>query len=128
MKFLLVYLSLLLSSHVFALPSFTVGSPIVGGRYTSNSAALCATAKQTLAYLNRVADFDPQVIHEGSVTPVSLQQVKDTLAFICQHQTMLNNPEFIKQHFDFIRWQPDVAQARHLAINKPLLKNLPNDR
>lgn len=40
----------------------------------------------------------------------------------------LNNPDFVKQHFDFIRWYPDLRQAKQLSANKPLLQNIPKDK
>lgn len=73
-------------------------------RYQINGAALCATAKQTLAYLDRGASFDPEVIHSGKLYPVSLQRIRATLRFICQHQAQLNNPAFVQQHFELIHW------------------------
>ena len=97
-------------------------------RYEIDGPALCATAKETLAYLNKGPDYDPEVIHAGKISPVSLSRIKATLRFICQHQTQLNDPAFVKQHFDFIRWQPDIENAKRFSANKPLLKNLPQDR
>lgn len=40
----------------------------------------------------------------------------------------LNNPDFVKQHFDFIRWYPDLKKAKQLSANKPLLQNIPKDK
>lgn len=121
-------LSLLLSLQVFAAPHFNQDSPLLNARYEINGAALCATAKQTLAYLNRGVGYDPQVIHPGTVLPIPLSRIKATLIFICQNQTKLNDPAFLKQHFDFIRWQPDSDHAKQFSAHKPLLNNLPHDR
>ncbi len=122
------FLAILINTPVFAVPQFTAATPVFKGRYQLNGAALCATAQQTLAYLNKGTDYDPQVIHGGKVLPIPLAQVKATLQYICQHQSDLNKPGFIKQHFKFIRWQPDITKARSLSAGKPLLKNLPHDR
>lgn len=113
---------------MFAAPHFSSDSPLPDARYEINGPALCATAKETLAYLDKGVDYDPQVIHSGKAFPVSLWRVKATLQFICQHQTQLNDPAFVKKHFDFIRWQPDVDHAKRFSSNKPLLKNLPKER
>ncbi len=120
--------SLLFSPNLFSAPHFSLATPKADVRYEINGAALCATAKETLAYLNKGSTYDPQVIHAGTVCPVSLSQIKATLTFICQHQTQLNDSAFIQRHFDFIRWQPDKAHAQQFSANKPLLKNLPPDR
>lgn len=90
--------------------------------------ALCATAKNTLAYLDKGVAYDPHAIHEGRIIKIPLQKVKATLQFICLHQHQLNDPAFIKQHFDFIRWYPDRVQAKSIAQHKPLLENLPTDK
>lgn len=113
---------------LFAAPQFNASAPVFNGHYQFNGAALCATAKQTLAYLNKGSAYDPQVIHVGKVAPVSLDRVKATLVFVCQHQDQLNNPAFIKQHFEFIHWSPDLKRARQLSANKPLLQQIPKDR
>lgn len=127
-KFLLINLSLLLSLQAVAMPRFSLSTPVPDSRYEINGSALCATAKETYDYLNKGAEYDPQVIHQGKVSPISLSRIKATLRFICQHQTQLNDPVFVQQHFDFIRWEPDVEQAKRFSANKPLLKNLPGDR
>ncbi|ETO92401.1 MltA domain-containing protein [Legionella oakridgensis] len=120
--------SLLASIQAMAAPRFTPAEPLPATYYVINGPALCATAKETLAYLNKGTHYDPSVIHEGKVFKVPLSQVKATLAFICQHQHQLNDPAFIKKHFDFIRWYPDLEQAKRLAATKPLLANLPKDK
>ena len=126
----LVQLSLWLlgSLPVFAGPLFSPAMPLTDARYEIDSQALCATAKQTLAYLNKGPAYDPEVIHPGKVLPIKLSQVKATLLFICQNQAKLNDPDFVKQHFDFIRWKPDSEHAKRFSVNKRLLKNLPKDR
>lgn len=124
----ILFFSLMCVQQLFAAPQFSASTPSFQGHYDFKGAELCATAKQTLAYLNKGSAYDPQVIHEGKVMKISLKRIKATLKFICQHQNQLNNPAFIKQHFDFIRWYPDVARARQLSANKPLLQHIPKDR
>ncbi|MBL7481427.1 hypothetical protein [Legionella bononiensis] len=123
-----LWLSLLFVQSTFAAPHFVQSAPLFNGTYDFKGAELCATAKQTLAYLNKGSSYDPQVIHGGKAVTISLTRVKATLEFICRNQERLNDPAFVKQHFDFIRWYPDKNQAKQLSSNKPLLKNLPNDR
>lgn len=121
-------LYLLLNAQAFAAPHFVQAIPSSQGRYEINGPALCATARQTLAYLNKGSHYDPQVIHAGKVLPIKLSKIKATLQFICQNQAKLNDPAFIKKHFNFIRWLPDIDHAKQFSANKPLLKQLPNDR
>jgi membrane-bound lytic murein transglycosylase len=111
-----------------AAPHFVKATPVFQGHYDLKGAQLCTTAKNTLAYLNKGVVYDPQVIHQGKVMQIPLARIKATLLFICQHQNQLDNPEFIRQHFDFVRWYPDVTRARALASSKPLLQNIPQDR
>ena len=128
MKIGTLFLILAFISHAFAAPQFSASTPSFQGRYDFKGAALCATAQHTLAYLNKGSVYDPQVIHDGKSIKISLDRIKATLVFICQNQNRLNDPVFIKQHFDFIRWYPDVSRARQLSAHKPLLQNLPKQR
>ncbi|BCA93888.1 hypothetical protein TUM19329_02490 [Legionella antarctica] len=120
--------SLLFSQLTFASPQFTVSTPDFQSHFDFKGAELCATAKETLAYLNKGSAYDPLVIHAGQAVKIPVDRVKATLIFVCQNQNQMNNPAFIKQHFYFIRWYPDVHRAKRLAANKPLLQNLPKDR
>ena len=120
--------SLLLSMQAIAAPHFVLATPIPDTHYEINGSDLCATAKETLAYLNKGPVYDPQVIHPGTVCPISLLQIKTTLQFICKNKTRLNDPAFIKKHFYFIRWRPDTEHAKKFSANKPLLQQLPLDR
>lgn len=121
-------LGMMLAHQLCAAPQFSPATPSFHGHFEMNGAALCATAKQTLDYLNKGTQYDPQVIHDAQVLHIPLARVKATLRFICVHQQQLNDPVFIKQHFDFIRWFPDEVRARQLANNKPLLHHLPTNR
>lgn len=124
----ITHFSLLYSLQAFSAPQFHKAFPITHSRYEINGIALCATAKQTLAYLSRGPSYDPDVIHPGKRYPIPLSRVKATLKFICQNQDKLNDPQFLQEHFEFIRWQPDMQQAKQFAANKPLLKGIPHDR
>ena len=128
MKGLLLILTSIVMQPTMAAPDFLPAVPVFKGKYELHSQALCATAKQTLAYLNKGSAYDPQMIHEGKVFKIPLARVKETLIFICKNQHHLNDPDFIKMHFDFIRWYPDRIRAKQLAHNKPLLNHLPSDR
>lgn len=120
--------SLLSLSLVYAAPKFISATPAGNAKYDINGVALCVTAKHTLAYINHGAAYDPLVIHSGHVLPIDIRRIKATLMFICQHQTQLNDPQFLRQHFEFIHWLPDTEHAKHFSANKPLLKNQPHDR
>ena len=120
--------TLLASMQATAAPRFIISEPLPAEQYAINTKALCATAKETLIYLNRGSTYDPQVIHAGKTFKVPLVRVKATLAFICRHQNKLNDPVFIKKHFDFIRWYPDLEQAKPLIPLKPLIARLPKDK
>ena len=124
----LFFCGLLLSLQVIAAPHFAPAEPTPSTHYLINGPALCATALETLAYLNKGAHYDPRVIHAGKVFKVPLPRIKATLTFICQHQEQMNNPAFIKKHFDFVRWYPDSESTKSLKSTKPLIANLPNDK
>nr|HAT8714376.1 hypothetical protein [Legionella jordanis] len=128
MKFKLLFINLLIGSQAMAAPHFMPSAPQSSTQYLIDGKALCATAKETLAYLNRGKDYDPAVIHEGKLFKIPLGRVKETLVFICQHQNEMANPQFIQKHFDFVRWYPDMEQAKPLSLNKPLIKNLAKDK
>ncbi len=122
-----IILLLLWSSSVFASAQFIKSAPDFSTPLQINAKALCTTAKNTLAYLNKGVFYDPNVIHEGRQIKISLKKIKATLAFICAHQQELNDPLFIKQHFIFLKWYPDMSEVKRLAASKPLLKNLPKN-
>lgn len=128
MKKGLIFLGFLLLHSASAAPEFRTIPPNFHGTYEFNAAALCNTAQETLAYLNKGSGYDPEVIHDGVALKIPLTRVKATLTFICKHQMQLNDPAFIKEHFEFIRWYPDVSRAQQLSTHKILLQNLPKDR
>lgn len=129
MKIKTFFYSLIVSAQAIAAPHFVpAATPLSATHYEINGPELCATAKETLAYLNKGPHYDPQVIHDGKVFKISLERVKATLLFICQHQNELNNPAFVKKHFDFIRWYPDMEQTKPLRQHKSLIANIPKDK
>lgn len=120
--------SLLISFSAFATPNFIPQKPLPSPNYQINGMALCATAKETLAYLNKGVIYDSRAIHEDKALKIPLSRIKATLVFICQHQNELNNPAFIKKHFDLIRWYPDMEQTKSLRNSKSLIARLPQDK
>ena len=104
MKINYFFCALLMNIQAVAAPRFVPEEPLTTSHYQINASTLCATAKETLAYLNKGSVYDPQVIHEGTVFQISLQQIKRALVFICQHQNQMNDPSFIRKHFNFVRW------------------------
>ncbi len=127
-RLLLLIAGLVLSHQVHSAPHFSDSQPQFKSRFDVKSIALCDTAKETLAYLNKGTAYDPQVIHAGKAVTIPLDRVKATLTFICKNQSHMNDPAFIKEHFEFIRWYPDLNRARQLSANKPILQHLPKDR
>lgn len=110
-----------------AAPQFKQVNPEFNGHYKIDAKELCLTAKNTLDYLNKGKVYDPSVIHDGTALKIPLSRVKNTLRFICTHQNQMNNPAFVKKHFEFIRWYPDIQKTKALLVHKTLLKNLPLD-
>ena len=68
--------TLLASMQATAAPRFIISEPLPAEQYAINTKALCATAKETLIYLNRGSTYDPQVIHAGKTFKVPLVRVK----------------------------------------------------
>lgn len=113
--------------------------PEIGEMVTSSNAELCEVAKGSVDYLNLGEDYDPGVITAGITAQFGgdLDRVKRTLNFICQveqedklagTESRLMDADFIAEHFDVIRWMPDKNQAQGFAKDKPLLKNIPDDK
>lgn len=128
MKLVVLLGALMSGTSVLAAPHFAPSKPIQSGNYVINGPALCATAKETLAYLNKGVSYDPEVIHGGRVMKLPLERVKATLLFICQHQNQLNNPAFIQKHFDFVRWYPDMQSASRFKSKTSLIAKIPKDK
>lgn len=104
---------------------------------------LCEVADNTHSYIKNFPE-DNYAVHSGLTAGVnvSLLRVKQTLDYVCDvyHEDVkdnvssrLNDAEFLKQHFEFILWQPDKAKANQVAkqstneIKTRLLKGIPED-
>lgn len=104
---------------------------------------LCEVAENTQKYLTTYTD-DTFAVKAGKVFDerISLQQVKQTLAFICEtyradvranRQSRLYDTEFLKQNFTFYRWMPDIETAQKIAlksnndVKSRMLNNIPHD-
>lgn len=123
-----------------AAPKFvTETKPLAAGLWIDDSTDLCFVAKETLHYLNKGAAYDPYAIHAGKINGATfpVARVQATLQYLCDIQredylskraSRLASAEFIQQHFELIRWYPDVKHAQQLGANKPLLQQIPSDR
>ncbi|RVU31895.1 hypothetical protein EOE67_19635 [Rheinheimera riviphila] len=134
--------TLLLSfiSPVSALPQFQAVQPTLdAGVWPDNSKQLCFVADETLKYLAKGAAYDAAAIHSGKLAGAStpLPRVVDTLNYLCKisredqasgKPSRLANPQFIVQHFEFVRWLPDRTAAAKVSKNKPLVQNIPQDK
>jgi len=125
-----------------------LGLVSLGKNISANSTDLCAVAEKTKAYLTTHTE-DDFAVHPGkiftstSLPKVTLSKVKATLEFICKtHQedvkhkrkSRLTDSEFLKRHFDFIRWLTDKKTANNIAskstnkVKTRLLENIPADK
>ncbi len=123
-----------------AQPRFSAEQPQLNqGVWPDNSQQLCFVADETLKYLAKGASYDPAAIHGGKLAGVQspLPRVIETLKYVCQiskedqatgQRSRLIDPQFIQQHFEFIRWQPDLSAAAKVSKNKPLVQNIPVDK
>jgi len=105
---------------------------------------LCMVGENTQYYLSKFPE-DKFAVHAGSVFNryVTLDRVKKSLTLICntyredvkaKRQSRLHNSKFIKEHFDFYTWTPDINKARIIAnksnnkIKSRLLNGIPVDQ
>ncbi|MDZ7870836.1 MAG: hypothetical protein U5L02_16820 [Rheinheimera sp.] len=133
-------LTLLPLSVVQAAATFTKQQPqFVAGQWPDRSADLCQVATETLKYIDKGQSYDPVAIHGGKIpgATVPVADIRATLLYICKianedkaagRKSRLTDPNFIQQHFSFVRWLPDRTGAAKLAKNKPLLQKLPADK
>ena len=144
-KFSLIIALFLLTQNVFAQAEFTVDqSPNFSAMMNFKTSELCQLSTNTLNYLNQ-HKHDNYAVHRGQLghKAISLDRVKETLAFICKtyredvragRQSRLHSEAFLKQHFTFIRWSPDkqtadkVAKNSTNAIKTRMLNNIPADK
>lgn len=85
---------------------------------------LCRTATHTLAYRQTQHD-DPLAQQAGHWLISNSAKLNATLRFVCLNQAKMQDPQFVKEHFDFIAWQPKSGQWQHDKPGKPLLENKP---
>ena len=119
-------------------------APELGKMKDFKASALCNVADETTRYLNDFSE-DKFAVHAGKVfeSTVTLPKVKQTLAFICQtyredvrakRNSRLHDEVFLRQHFDFYRWAPDVKTARAIALKSTnevktrMLNAIPEDK
>lgn len=149
---LLGFLVHLCSSSAFSAPFFVKVQPeILQNELSRNlgimknfkGSELCSVADNTLSYLNAFP-ADDFAVKAGTVfnDNVTLNKVKQTLAFICKtykedvvakRQSRLHDTRFLTENFDFYRWNPDVKKAQQIALSSNnkvksrMLNNIPDD-
>ncbi len=107
---------------------------------------LCQVAEPTKTYLLKGSQYDNFANHSGEDSlqaNFTLKKVADTLDYICQIQkqdeqlkqrSRLQDPQFLKQHFKFYQWQPDLNTAQNYAqksnskVKTRLLSHIPKDK
>jgi hypothetical protein len=118
-------------------------SPEIKALGKTDSQALCRVAKNTAQYIASYED-DNYAVHAGRVfnQEVTLPKVLETLSFLCKiakedevnATDRLNEQAFLKQHFDFYRWRPNLETAKKWAdksnnqVKQRLLRNIPEDK
>lgn len=140
----LVFILLILFSHtVYSFNFVEALNPDLGLMKNFKASQLCTVADNTHQYLDQYTD-DTFAVKAGNVFKhkVSLEQVKETLRFICDtyrediianRNSRLHNTTFLKQNFTFYRWMPDVKTAREIAVKSNnavksrMLNNTPDD-
>lgn len=128
------------AAPLYAQPGFKPEQPkFSAGLWPDQSQQLCFVADETLKYLAKGQAYDPSAIHGGKVPGAAtpLPRVIDTLKFLCQisqedqaksQPSRLTDPAFIQQHFEFIRWTPDLVAAAKVSKDKPLVAKIPQDK
>lgn len=118
--------------------------PNLGVMKSFKASQLCEVAENTKKYLTDHPD-DSFAVKPGKViaTEFSVARVKKTLDFICQtyrtdvrhkRQSRLHDAEFLRQHFTFYRWYPDIETAQSIALKSTndvksrLLNDIPFDK
>ena len=123
-----------------AQPRFQSEQPtFTSGIWPDNSQQLCFVADETLKYLAKGEAYDAAAIHGGKIAgaSASLPRVIETLQYLCEisrddqstgQPSRLTDPKFMAQHFEFVRWRPDLVAAAKVSKNKPLVQNIPDDK
>jgi len=113
--------------------------PLTGKMANTSTSDLCHVAGGTLAYLNKGNQYDSHAIKAGISEEFggNLGRVKATLSFICKVEqedkkanrtSRLTDINFINDHFEMVRWRPNKQQSTKFEVDKPLLKNIPDDQ
>jgi hypothetical protein len=117
-------------------------SPKISKLTDFKASELCEVSKNTQYYLQEFPD-DKFAVHSGSEVETNIKKVEKTLAFICstyredvreKRQSRLHDQSFIKENFDFYKWNPDIATAQAIAkkstntVKSRLLNNIPKDK
>jgi hypothetical protein len=132
-----------MSFSVYSLSFVEEKNPNFGLMKNFKASELCTVATGTHQYLNENVD-DDFAVNSGKVfgSKITLQQVKDTLTFICdtyrsdvkaKRNSRLHDNKFLSDNFIFYKWQPDVDTARLIAnksnnaVKSRLLNNIPHN-
>jgi len=122
---------------------FKLESPVLGDVSGFEIEDLCTVAKNTRHYLTSFPD-DSFAVHKGTVisSEVTVEQVKNTLSFICKiveedtrhkRESRLKDKKFLINNFNFFKWTPDKKTATEIAskstnkIKTRMLMNIPDD-
>lgn len=144
LKKLLLVSVMFCSLPVYSLSFTEVKNPDFGVMANFKASELCTVATGTSEYLANYSDDSFAVTH-GKVfdNKVSLQQVKNTLTFICDtykddvkanRHSRLHDKKFLADNFTFYRWKPDTKTAQSIAlksnnaIKSRLLNDIPHDQ
>lgn len=144
LKKLLLVSVIFCSNSVYSSRFIEVEHPDFGVMANFKASELCTVATETSEYLVNYSD-DNFAVTAGKVfdNKVSLQQVKNTLAFICDtykndvkanRHSRLHNNKFLTDNFTFYRWKPDTQTAQSIAlksnnaIKSRLLNGIPHDK
>lgn len=122
-------------------------TPKVGQLAGFKGSELCTVSKNTLKYIENNSG-DEFAVHAGSIFKeglsenITMQRVQESLAFLCKtyiedvvakRQSRLHEAKFLKENFEFVRWQPDTQTAKSIAtkstneVKSRLLNKIPED-
>jgi hypothetical protein len=119
-------------------------SPSINKLGDFKASDLCQVTENTKHYIQEVTS-DKFAVHPGTVfnNKISIQNVEQTLAFICttyredvraKRQSRLHDIAFVKENFNFFRWLPDTQTAQLIAnkstneVKSRLLNSIPKDK
>lgn len=138
--FPLLFLTFSLNAFEFVLEH----KPEINKLADFKASELCELSENTQVYFNNVTE-DKFAVHPGTVfdNKISMNDIENTLSFICstfredvrsKRKSRLHDTNFIKTHFDFYRWLPDIKTAKLIAnkstnkVKNSLLNNIPKDK